>query len=167
MIYTKAFTLIETLVAISVLSLAVVGPLYTASRATLATNLTHDKVIASYLAQEGAEYMRATRDTYFLENQSSGWNTFVATMDSTCATACSLDTFSSALQSCFNGVCPALRLYNNKYQLTSGDETQFTRTISAEISSNDDTVTITSEVSWAYHNLPYRVKIVTLLRPWQ
>jgi prepilin-type N-terminal cleavage/methylation domain-containing protein len=85
MIMHRAFTLIETLVAISIVTVAVSGPLVTASRAIVAAEVARDQLIASYLAQEGIEYMHAMRDDAYLAAYSIGdpstassraWNDF-------------------------------------------------------------------------------------------
>lgn len=63
----KGFTLIETLVAISILLIAVVGPL-TISASSLQSSLNvRNQITASYLAEEGIEYVRNIRDTESLK----------------------------------------------------------------------------------------------------
>lgn len=62
----KGFTLIETLVAVSILTLSISGPLYTANRAIIAAENARNQLIASHLAQEGIEYVRWMRDNEFL-----------------------------------------------------------------------------------------------------
>lgn len=82
----KGFTLIETLVAIAVLTLAVSGPLLTASRAAIAAETASYQLTASYLAQEGIEYLRAVRDHYYLtayaqnatDLSNTAWNDYLA-----------------------------------------------------------------------------------------
>lgn len=70
----KAFTIIETLVAISIFTSAILGLLSFSAGSIADTNYSKNKLIATYLAQEGLEYMRNLRDTYVLF-QSNGWGT--------------------------------------------------------------------------------------------
>jgi prepilin-type N-terminal cleavage/methylation domain-containing protein len=62
----NAFTLVETLVAIAIVTIAVAGPLVTATRALVLAYTARDQVTASYLAQEGVEYVRLMRDSVYL-----------------------------------------------------------------------------------------------------
>jgi hypothetical protein len=58
----KGFTIIETLVAISILMIAIAGPLTIAHKGLLAALYAHDQVTASYLAQDAMEYLKNVRD---------------------------------------------------------------------------------------------------------
>lgn len=96
----RGFTLIETMVAVSILTLAVAGPLFTANRALVAAAIARDQLTASYLAQEGVEYLRAMRDNEFLiayyadgsTASSVGWNSFITSVERYCLNAsCTLD----------------------------------------------------------------------------
>ena len=59
----KGFTLIETLVAITILMLAISGPLVFISGALEQANYAKDQVTAFYLAQDAVEQIRNIRDT--------------------------------------------------------------------------------------------------------
>ncbi len=96
------FTLIETMIAVTILTFAVAGPLYTASRAILAATISRDQLTASYLAQEGIEYVRALRDNEYLSAHAqpgitdvsgTAWNNFITGIESLCLSpaSCSLD----------------------------------------------------------------------------
>ena len=67
----KGFSLIETLVAITVLIGAIAGPLTLASQGIKAASLFKNQLIASNLAQEGMELVHAKRDSNILQNK--GW----------------------------------------------------------------------------------------------
>jgi len=124
------FTLIETLIAVTILSLSVAGPLTTASRAIVASQTARDHLTASYLAQEGIEYVRAMRDEEFLEAYRGGgsdvsneaWTNFISggggsagSIAGCKAAVCALDPtrpMVQALQPCSGGTCTPLYLTN-------------------------------------------------------
>lgn len=68
----KGFTLIETLVAISILLLSIIGPMEIAARGLFSAYYARDEITAYYLAQEGVEYVRNLRDTMYLEDFKAG-----------------------------------------------------------------------------------------------
>ena len=60
------FTLMETLVALFIFSLAIVAMIVVFSSDLRSINYAKKKIVATYLATEGIEYMRSIRDTYGL-----------------------------------------------------------------------------------------------------
>jgi len=58
----SGFTLVEALVAISVLMVAVVSPLTIAQKGLSSAMYSKDQMIASYLAQDAIEYIKYVRD---------------------------------------------------------------------------------------------------------
>ncbi len=189
-ISNRAFTLIETMIAVAILTLAVSGPLYTANRAIVSAQTARDQLTASYLAQEGIEYVRQMRDNEFLAAYHAGgatvsstaWGNFITGSDSAAITQCRASTCTLdpsrlmgtgsgfALETCSGTSCKPLYLANGIYTLQSGiigaTETPFTRTVQAvDISATDER--IISTVSWSYHNVPYTITIYDHLTPWQ
>jgi type II secretory pathway pseudopilin PulG len=72
---SRAFTLVETLVAISILMLSVTGPLYYASEALKAAIYARDQITAFYLAQDAFEQIRKVRDdNIYSSNTGVNWN---------------------------------------------------------------------------------------------
>ncbi|MDQ3014342.1 MAG: type II secretion system GspH family protein [bacterium] len=61
-ISSRGFTLVETLIAISILSLALLPPVYTAYQSVVSANFAKDQMIASYLAQDAMDYIIAKKN---------------------------------------------------------------------------------------------------------
>lgn len=68
----KGFTLLESLVAISILLIAVVGPMSIIGRSLPQSAYARDHAIAVNLAQEGIEAVRQKRDSNMLSKWSTG-----------------------------------------------------------------------------------------------
>jgi Tfp pilus assembly protein PilV len=78
--FSKGFTLVETLVSISIFTVSILGLLSILSQGISDTGYAKQKMIAAYLAQEGIEYVRNMRDTYVLYDSvdaQTGWNKFI------------------------------------------------------------------------------------------
>ena len=70
--WTRGFTLLETLVAATIIVIAVEGPFLAAERAYVASLDAKNRLIASHLAQEGLEYVRKLRDDTYLNDYRLG-----------------------------------------------------------------------------------------------
>ncbi len=64
----SGFSLVETLVAITILLLVIIGPLTISSSSIRGTAFASEQVVAFFLAQEGAELAQKARDEFVLEN---------------------------------------------------------------------------------------------------
>lgn len=144
----KGFTLIETLVAISVLLVSLVGPLSIAAQALKSAYYARDEITAFYLAQEGLEYVQAVRDQNYLASPSQPWLTGLSACESA---TCTIDFPNFTNASCANNVCspllldPATELYNTK----SGNPSGFTRSVTIlPVAGMPDEVEVKSTVSW-------------------
>lgn len=62
------FSLVETLVAITILLLVIIGPLTISSSSVRSSAFASEQVTAFFLAQEGAELAQMARDQFALEN---------------------------------------------------------------------------------------------------
>jgi prepilin-type N-terminal cleavage/methylation domain-containing protein len=72
----RGFTLVETLVAISIFTLSILGLMSILTSGVADTSYAKQKITASYLAQEGIEHARNIRDTHVLYEGNSGWAHF-------------------------------------------------------------------------------------------
>lgn len=92
----SGFTLIEIMIAVFILSIAIVGTYGAFSiMVTLTTNAS-DRLIASYLAQEGIEIVRNIRDTNWLANDPDiTFNSNLADENINCENGCEADYTSS------------------------------------------------------------------------
>ncbi|MBI3306082.1 prepilin-type N-terminal cleavage/methylation domain-containing protein [Candidatus Nomurabacteria bacterium] len=70
------FTLVETLVAVSIFSVSILGLLSVLADGVADSSYAKQKLIAAYLAQEGIEYVRNMRDTSVLYSGGGNWNSF-------------------------------------------------------------------------------------------
>jgi type II secretory pathway pseudopilin PulG len=76
---TTGFTLVETLVSISIFTMSILGLMSVLASGISDSNYAKQKMTAEYLAQEGIEYVRNIRDTNVLYNTSGaqvGWTDF-------------------------------------------------------------------------------------------
>jgi prepilin-type N-terminal cleavage/methylation domain-containing protein len=126
----KGFTLVETLVAIFVLTLSITGPLFIAQQSFTSAATARDRTTASFLAQEGAEYIRSVRDHNYLSGQ--GWLTGLSACIGS-NKACTIDPIGTypLIGLCTNGSCPPLqKTSDGVFGYQSGtEETKFVRTI--------------------------------------
>lgn len=61
----SGFSLVETLVAITILLIVIVGPMTIISQSARSTSFSSEQVVAFFLAQEGVELMQKERDEFF------------------------------------------------------------------------------------------------------
>lgn len=94
----RGFTILETLVAITILMIAIVGPLTIAHRGLLDAVYASQQVTATYLAQDAIEYVKNIRDNNLIKieagvagyDTSTAWLTTLELCSET--TPCKLDT---------------------------------------------------------------------------
>ncbi|MDD5721147.1 MAG: hypothetical protein PHT16_01715 [Candidatus Pacebacteria bacterium] len=79
------FTLVETLVSISIFTMSILGLMSILASGISDVNYAKQKMTAEYLAQEGIEYVRNMRDTdvlYDTDGAQVGWNKFITSAPS-------------------------------------------------------------------------------------
>ena len=157
----SGFSLVEVLVAITLLLIALVGPMTFFARNSQSAEVANDRTIAAFLAQEGAELIQKDRDDRVLqwfedpENNDEPWQDFLNNVsdcrDSECGVEISV--WSTEVTDCSNQANCQL-YYNadadrNRYNHQGdGDTTPYTRIIRLSSSDYSREVTITSTVEW-------------------
>jgi type II secretory pathway pseudopilin PulG len=153
----KGFTIVETLVAITVLMIAISGPLTVSFRALNAAVASRDQMIASFLAQDAMEYARNIKDNNITDQYSEGWLETIG--ECTKTVKCPVDTTRSAKiePDCVNFTDSKCRLYKDstgKYNhaASSGSlTTPFYRTVYLQnIQSNteEESAELVVDVLW-------------------
>lgn len=152
--HNTGFTLIETLVAITLLTIAVVTPMALTNRSLSASYYARDQITAFYLAQEGIELVRAVRDGNILEHVRGGTaDTFafpgISNVDGAVFTVDTHVPIGNSMQTCA-GTCPPLQTDGVFYGYEGGwRDTIFTRTVRTNfVDATQDELKVSVEISW-------------------
>ncbi len=151
----SGFTLVETLVAISILLIATAGPMTIAAQGLQNAFYAREQFTAYSLAIEALEFARAVRD----ENAIAGdpWLEGIPSFcDSSNADGCGIDARTLAWSDCSAAAnactlsydAGALGADRGFYTYEEGEMTVFTRRIWIEEVETDREAEITVEVSW-------------------
>ena len=156
----KGFTIIETLVAITVLMIAIVGPLSVAARGLTSALFSKDQMVASYLAQESMETIKNLRDNNVAA--STTWITAptIGTL-SVCTSGqtsrCDADVLEGFV-TCPTTYCPLYFSTGTGYVHGSGTATPFSRSFYLEaISSTEYRVHVL--VTWKEGSIPNQLDL--------
>jgi len=188
----KGFTLVETLAAILVLTIAIAGPLTIAQKGLQISLISKDQNTAFNLAQDAVEYLRFARDTnclaagvsaggcpaaQWLVGNGTGLTVNLTPCISANGTkACLVDSYVNTVTACSGNPCTTPLNYDstgiNAFSYTVGTPSIFTRTVQIQ---NDPTCTttcnpneadITVTVSWN-DPLNHSVSVSESLYDWQ
>jgi len=150
--YHLGFTIVESLVAISVLMVLIAAPLSAGQDGLRNAFLSRDKMTASFLAQDVLEYLRNKRDSNVI--QGGAWNSF---FDICAEESCVIDTvndrieyYSTCLDCALLQKNQATGLYGYKEYDPGGgawDKTIFSRDVSI-VSLSDDEIEVVVNVTW-------------------
>lgn len=139
---TKGFTLIETLIAISILLIAVAGPMVVVSQALTSSFYARDQITAFYLAQDAIEYLRNVKDV----NVASGNSPFPNTDYAPCADlnrGCTIDTINQNVGTDTRQLHFFPNTGSYSYESSGGEKSRFSRIVkitqqSVESGNNND-----------------------------
>lgn len=145
--YLTGFTLVEALVAITVLTLALGGPMTLATRSIKDSLASRNKVVAFYLAHEAIEYVKNRRDSNFLTKMATGdfpssdWLDRIGACSS--ANGCKIDITGNNVSGC-PPACPVMKFDGKNYTYNISDpDSIFTRTV--KITNPDNTTPIAGD----------------------
>lgn len=157
---SRGFTLVETLVAVMLLSIAVVAPMSLASKSLGSAYYARDQITAFYLAQEAIEAIRSIRDSQILtiaQNPEGAPDIFglIPHLNEPFTVDGRIGDASLAIFRC-DGACPPLQTDGTLYgypglgdDLNAWTETYFTRTVHARaIVGAPDEIRVTVTVTW-------------------
>ncbi|MES2931567.1 MAG: prepilin-type N-terminal cleavage/methylation domain-containing protein [Patescibacteria group bacterium] len=169
----RGFTLVETLVAITIVVTAMVGPLYAVQQSLNASRTAREQLIASSLAQEGIEYVRGKRDNNYLylfmypvSGRSwlfgvDGTGGSVNCISAPCVVDATQNTQSRTILPLYLDLSG---LYN---QASSGTITPYTRTVQlSAVSGNTTEMLVTVTVTWTTKGQQRNVTIREYLHNW-
>ena len=155
--FNKGFTLIETTVAIFLITVGTVGAFSLIQRTVAFTSISSSQLAAAYLAQEGIETIRNIRDTNYLKTMP--WDDGLGAGDDY-----RLDYQSASFPdlSCGN----YLKYDGNFYTCSFDDSAKFQRKITIT-KSEVDRMEISVEVTWQERGRGHQVVSQTELYNWR
>ena len=147
------FTLIETLIAITVFTVGALSVSVLVERSSFATSVSASQLAAGLLAQEGIEIARNIRDTNLLKIHQGGDESCKDELAS-CSTGCEADYTDLPLS-------PG----QDRFVEFNGEPTKFKRKITIT-SPTQDSLEVLVEVSWTERASPRSLQAATKLFNW-
>jgi len=183
----SGFTLVETLISISIFSLSILIIFSLVSNSISDLSFVKKKIVASYLAQEGIELFRNLRDTYVSFDPGGvqvGWDAFLSKLEACDATTesnkkCYFKTknlfdgehtvLDIAVSSCPAGSCPSLYYFpGGKFnEDNNGVLTEFVREMKIEkVIESGNEIKVYSTIVWEHGSETYSVTFTENLYHW-
>ena len=170
----SGFTLLETMVAVALLTVSIVAPMSLTTQSIASAYYARDQITASYLAQEAVESIRHVRDGNILLNSLGTTVDLLNGIIDKTGAQFTIDTRNDAMALC-SVPCLPLETDGTFYGYGLGTRTQFTRAVTACFvqssgacnGSQTDEVKISVTVSWKTGSFQQRtVRISENLYRW-
>ena len=165
----KAFTLVEVLIAISILTIGILSGFILITKVLYNTAVIQDRLTASFLTQEGIELVRQVRDSNFLQimnGESVEWKDGLADGSYTIESKAGSEQ-PITLTSVDTGEGSNFR-YNDDtkiYNYTTGEPTTFNREIKIT-TINDDEIRVESIMKWKTRTIDFNLTVEDHLFNW-
>ncbi len=171
---SSGFTLVETLVGVTLVLTTMLGPFILAERSIFYASITKNQIIATYLAQEGVEFVRNNRDNNFL--QGNHWLNGSSLNNCLNTNGCYVDPLASGgafkINQCSGSEgCPAISFNTlNGYYTYSGFDltpTPFIRTVKISKLPGDEEAEVEVTVNWQERSGPKIFKMTENIFNWR
>lgn len=175
---TRGFTLVETLVAITILLIVIVGPMTIAQKGMQTAYYAGEQTTAIYLAQEAIEHIQKLRDEVALtsfQDYKDGTNDNVQStqswhlnLDSNCknnSRGCDINFASGSFRDCGAATCRLnvqTSITDRIYGYGAGAVSPYTRVIRVGAIDAQGGASVTVQVSWSATLFSSALKTVTL-----
>ena len=155
----KAFTLLEMILAVAIITIGALGVFGAAARYSKLTQKERDNLVAAYLCQEGIEIVKNIRDTNWIESASS-WKDGLTSCSAGCeGDFADTDTLSAFSSTNFLYIEGSTGLYRYIASPGSSDiKTSYTRKITI-VESGSDELDITIDVYWGASTMTVKENI--------
>lgn len=166
-----AFSLLETVVVLFVISIGLVSILSVTVDSTRAQNLNKNSLVAARLAEEGLELVKNVRDTNFIQNTTStpiSWDRYISGTPGGANYRVDYSVFQPATTTSINtaklqiseGPDSGFYVHNEAYP-----DSMFSRLITITASGTASS-TVSSLVQWIDQGQTYQVELKSILYDW-
>ena len=168
--HLSAFTLVEALIAMSILIIGIISSFILVTRALYNTSIIQDRLTASFLAQEGLELVREIRDSNYINRINNGTGNWNDGLQSG-TYRISFENGNILIKTITNPSEATLYFHDDTglfdYNSVGGVLTSFNRQIQIDpILGSDHELRITVTVSWQTKGIGYKLQAEDHLFDW-